>query len=280
MDIATIAAKKQAIIDQFGAWTAHNIHLGGDLYTLENAVVGDEVKLRRILQMVADVARCPLSSLRVLDLACLEGLYAIEFARQGATVVGIEGRAASLEKARFAGQTLGLNQLEFYQDDVRNLSSMKYGRFDVVLCLGILYHLDMPDAILFLEQIAAVCQGFAIIDTHIGLPQKSYSHNGHTYWGQNYIEHNPASTAAERQQNLWASLDNPDSFWFTRTALLNALSHVGFTSVYECWMPAEHDKPSDRLTLIALKGQPQALRCAPLLNDQPIEDLPEPRQLE
>jgi Methyltransferase domain len=276
MDGAAIAAQKQAIIEKFGAWTAHNIHLGGDIYTISNAVAGDEIKLRRILQIVADSAPKPLTDLRVLDLACLEGLYAVEMAQQGATVVGIEGRAASLEKARFAGQTLGLKQLEFYQDDVRNLSPAKYGNFDVVLCLGILYHLDMPDAVQFLALIAAVCQGFAIIDTHVGQAKTAYQHDGKTYWGQLYIEHEATATIAERQQNLWASLDNANSVWLTRNSLLNALTHVGFTSVYECCMPAEHQKPSDRLTLLAIKGQTQNLCSAPLLNDVPIADLLEP----
>ena len=63
----TIAAQKQAIVEQFGAWTAHNIHLGDDVYTIDSAIFGDEIKLRRILQIVADNARKPLDQLRGLD---------------------------------------------------------------------------------------------------------------------------------------------------------------------------------------------------------------------
>jgi hypothetical protein len=58
-------------------------------------------KLRRIVQVVTDIAGTQLHNLGVLDLACLEGGYAIEFARQGAKAVGIEGREASVMKARF-----------------------------------------------------------------------------------------------------------------------------------------------------------------------------------
>jgi hypothetical protein len=91
-----------------------------------------------IVQMVRDVAGRPLRELRVVDLACLEGMYRIELARQGARVVAIEGREANLDKARPAQEALALDNLELYLDDVRNLSAKKYGRFDVVLatCTG------------------------------------------------------------------------------------------------------------------------------------------------
>ena len=54
-----------------------SIHLGGDLYTRQPALDG---RLRRILQIACDLAGKPLSQLRVLDLACLEGHYGIELA--------------------------------------------------------------------------------------------------------------------------------------------------------------------------------------------------------
>src|SRR5438309_10055658 len=94
LDRTVFETKKRAIIDRFGPWVANNIHLADDLYTIGKRIEGDEIKLRRVLQVVADATRRPLDTLRVLDLACLEGLYAIEFARHGATVVGIEGREA------------------------------------------------------------------------------------------------------------------------------------------------------------------------------------------
>ena len=52
--------------------------------------------------MIQDITQCNFKELRILDLACLEGQYAIEFAMQGAEVVGIEGREANIQKAIFA----------------------------------------------------------------------------------------------------------------------------------------------------------------------------------
>jgi len=276
MDVELIESRKRRIVERFGPWSAHNIFLEGDVYTINKGIAGDEVKLRRILQNVSDLSRRPLDSLRVLDLACLEGLYAVEFARHGAKVVGIEGREANLAKARFAKEVLALENLEFVQDDVRNLSKAKYGQFDVVLCLGILYHLDAPDVLAFLEQVADVCRDFALIDTHVSLvPEKSCLHRGRKYWGRAYQEHAAGSPPQERTGRLWASLDNPESFWLTRPSLYNALSHAGFTTVYECHMPPESEKPLDRVTLLAMRGQRQELFCSPILSAQPIGDLAE-----
>lgn len=98
---------------------------------------------------------------------------------------------------------------------------------------------------------------------------------GKTYWGRPYVEHAPTASPEEKAQNLWASLDNAQSFWLTRASLLNALAHAGFTSVFECHVPAEATKPADRITLVACKGAPQALQSAPLLANQPPGEVAE-----
>ncbi len=257
MEKAEIIKRKEALIAKYGPWTGHNIRLADDLYTISPQLSGDEIKLRRIRQIVADLSPKPVDQLRVLDLACLEGLYACEFARLGATAVGIEGREANIAKAHFAQEVLGLSNLSFHQDDVRNLSRAKYGEFDVVLCLGILYHLDAPDVFLFLEKIAEVCRGIVIIDTHIALKKrKTVRYQEKDYQGKSFREHSFWSSLAERQKALWASLDNPRSFWPTLPALLSFLTGIGFTSTYECLSPPEPNKPRDRITLVAVGTEP------------------------
>lgn len=282
MNIELIEKRKGEIVNQFGQWTAHNIQLQDDIYTIGKRVVGDEFQLRRIIQITSDIAREPLSNLRVLDLGCLEGLYAIEFGLRGAEVVAIEGREANIAKARFAKDTLAIdiNNLEFVQDDVRNLSKKKYGSFDVVLCLGILYHLDAPDVFSFMENVAEVCQRFAIIDTHVtNVCEEFYVHNNKKYCGRHAREHSPTSTPQERAKRLWASLDNPKSFCLTRPSLYNLLAHVGFTSVFECHYPREmHRYKSERTTLVALKGRRENLLSSPLVAVMPDDDWPEIQQ--
>jgi 2-polyprenyl-3-methyl-5-hydroxy-6-metoxy-1,4-benzoquinol methylase len=255
--VESIREQRAALESRFGPWTAHNIRLADGVYTLSEAPVGDEVKLRRITQLVADTFAGQISGLRVLDLACLEGMYAIEFALRGAEVVAIEGREANLEKARFAARVLGLGGIDFQLGDVRDLSRERHGVFDVVLCLGILYHLDAGDLIPFVERLHEVCRRALVIDTAIALGgHEELTHDGSAYKGRTLVEHAPESTTEERLQALWSSLDNPSAWVPTRPSLARLLAATGFTSVLECWVPAEPEKTPDRITLVALKGEP------------------------
>lgn len=276
MDTQEILDRKERIVGEFGPWTAHNIHLGGGIYTVDRSVAGQEVMLRRVLQIIQDVAHHPLRELRVLDLACLEGLYGIELALQGATVVGLEARQASIEKARAVKEILGLTGIELIQDDVRHISVQKYGRFDVVLCAGILYHLDAPDVFGFLEQIFEMSTDFAVFDTHVSIAAKEERiHKNRKYFGCSYVEHDSDSSIDERTKRLWASVDNINSFWFTKPSLLNFLSHTGFTSVYECHNPSAINDWLDRVTLVALKGTRKALLSSEVSNSSVADDWPE-----
>jgi 2-polyprenyl-3-methyl-5-hydroxy-6-metoxy-1,4-benzoquinol methylase len=139
-----IRKKKVAIESEHGPWTAYNIDLGDGTQTAPQLAC-PHLRLRRIVQTVSDFAGKPWSELRILDLASLEGIFALECASHGAQVVAIEGREANNVRAKFAAEALGLSNVEFVTDDVRNLSEGKFGRFDVILCSGILYHLLPSD---------------------------------------------------------------------------------------------------------------------------------------
>lgn len=209
-----------------------------------------------MLQIAADLSAKPLDQLRVLDLACYEGQFAIEFARLGAEVLGIEGREENVAAARRHAEQWALERLELRQGDVRALARADTGGFDVVLCLGLLYHLDFPDVIGLLERIAEVCDGVAIFDTHINLGvSRTFHDRGRTYRGRVYIEHSARASDAERESSRWASLDNATSFWPTRASLINALMDAGFTSVYECEVPPAPNASVDRRTFVAVKGR-------------------------
>jgi 2-polyprenyl-3-methyl-5-hydroxy-6-metoxy-1,4-benzoquinol methylase len=104
----------------------------------EDRLISHGVHLQRIIQVVSDITNQPLDTLRVLDLGCLEGLYGIEFAQHGAEVIAIEGREANIEKARFAKDILGLYNITFVQDDVRNLSVEKRRKVRAFRCCSML----------------------------------------------------------------------------------------------------------------------------------------------
>lgn len=192
----------------------------------------------------------------MLDLACLEGLYGIEFAMQGADVLAIEGREENAQKARHAAERLGCQRYEIRVEDVRDLSPERHGTFDVVLCLGILYHLDATDVFRLAQAVADCTTRVALFRTAIGLKgRRSEQHDGRDYHGLSYVE--PGSN--------WSSIGNSTSFWPTRASLLNLLGEVGFTTIAELVGPpiVELDGAPDAICLACVKGKQFELLATP-----------------
>jgi 2-polyprenyl-3-methyl-5-hydroxy-6-metoxy-1,4-benzoquinol methylase len=284
MDGREVERRRATIVEKYGPWTAHSIALGNGIYTSPPRL---DTRLRRIVQSAGDLLGYPFCGRRVLDLACLEGQLAIEFALQGANVVAIEGRTVNLEKAKFAAEVLGLKNVELLLGDVRDLSVERHGKFDLILCAGILYHLDAPDVMEFVQRIADACENMAVFDTHISLRERvSFAWREQTYWGKFVKEHAPKASAADIEASLWYSLDNRRSFHFTRDSLCNLLRHVGFTSVFESMIPYEAYNPdwlrgstdgrlyefNDRIMLIGVKGERRSVLTSPLTDARPDLD--------
>ena len=244
--------RRSRIIAEFGPWTNYNIDLGDGVFTMHEGREGmAEQRVSRIVRVVQDIAAKPISELRVLDLACYEGAFGVALAQQGASVVGLEARREHVVKAQFATEALALDQVEIIQADVRELDRATHGAFDVVLCLGILYHLDAPDCFEMMERIFDVCTDLAIVETQVGLSRSRREVYGNReYRGRTY----PENTAQPG-----ASKDNSQSFWPSRASLLNLLSDVGFTSVSEVLTPVIPDLAAfeDHVTLVAWKGLEQ-----------------------
>jgi SAM-dependent methyltransferase len=232
----------------------------------------------------------PLAELRVLDLGCLEGQFALEFALHGSQVVAVEGREVNLRKSRFAAEALGVANVELRHDDVRDLDRTAYGRFDVILCLGILYHLDADDAVELIHSLSGLCGRLLIIDSHFSLePRAAIDAKGHSYHGDFWTEYEAGARQAEEEDAVWSSIGNDRSFLFTRASLCNLLRHAGYTSVYECLNPHEDHSPDwprtprsgawmewpDRTTFVAMKGAPVALLTSPATNQSAERDHPE-----
>jgi SAM-dependent methyltransferase len=214
------------------------------------------------LQIADDLVGVPFERLRVLDLACLEGLYGAEFAAHGATVVGVEIRAANIEKACFVKRVLGLDSYELIQDDVRSATPARFGEFDVAICSGILYHLEAADAAALLRNLRAMTRRLLMVDTRIARkPEVRVTLDSKEYWGCVYREHKAGTTAQQREHALWSPADNETSFWFTRESLVNLLRDTRYTSVFECHAPGYKKLADDRLTMVAVPGR----QIAPLL---------------
>lgn len=269
----------QNIKYEYGAW-AFDIPLPFDVWTGGNLNI-PHTRLKRIVQIVSDLVGKPLKECRILDLGCLDGIFSIEFAQHGAETIGIEVREDNIKKAIFCKEVLNLNNLDFRHEDARNISIESHGMFDAIICSGLLYHLTAPDAIELISKMFNMSHKVVVIDTHIALePVTHYLNGNDEYWGKPYIEHSEHDSHKIKSKRLWASWDITQSFWFTRSSLINILNRAGFTSVYECFAPSHLNfgKPGiehfDRCTFVALKGKKCKLTTSPAANDL-NEDWPE-----
>ena len=227
------------------------------------------VKVRRVMQLIRDFSKKPFDQLQILDLACGEGVYAIEAALRSAEVKALDARIERMSEGVKAAERLGLRNLSFEQTDIRNVNISSHGSVDIVLFLGILYHLDQKDAFPVLKNIYEMCQQFVVIDTHIALHGVvNIEHDGRSYKGKQWREHADDDPEELRRNRLQSSLDNPLSFWFTKESLFQLLNDVGFTSVCECNVPLEPFKSKERITVIAVKGERVQVSSYPWVNDK------------
>jgi tRNA (mo5U34)-methyltransferase len=126
-------------VDALGPWF-HNLDLKG-VSTAPSHFLGDypRVKWRRFAGVVPD----NLQGKTVLDIGCNAGFYAMEMKRRGADrVLGLDTDDEYLAQARFAADVSGL-EIEF-----RKMSTYDVGqlgeKFDLVIFMGVLYHLRHP----------------------------------------------------------------------------------------------------------------------------------------
>ena len=126
-------------IDELGPWF-HNMRLGG-VWTAPEHFLGDypNVKWQRFAHAIPP----DLTGQTVLDIGCNGGFYAIEMKRRGAErVVAVDADADYLAQASFAAKVAGV-EIEFRQLSVYDMGRIGE-RFDIVLFLGVFYHLRHP----------------------------------------------------------------------------------------------------------------------------------------
>jgi len=126
-------------IQKLGKWF-HNIELNG-VKTAPDHFLGDYPNVK--FQMFADAIPKDLTGKTVLDIGCNAGFYSIEMKRRGASrVLGIDSDEVYLNQARYAAKVSGVD-IEFRNMSVYDVGSLGE-KFDVVIFMGVLYHLRHP----------------------------------------------------------------------------------------------------------------------------------------
>lgn len=80
----------------------------------------------------------------ILDLGAGTGIYSFYYAEKGNPVVSTDITPRHVQMIKAKADELGMNHVRAKVIDARDLSCFKSGRFDVVLCLGPIYHLTDP----------------------------------------------------------------------------------------------------------------------------------------
>jgi tRNA (mo5U34)-methyltransferase len=126
-------------VQELGDWF-HNIRLGS-VETAPNHFLGDypAIKWNTFQHAIPE----DLTGKSVLDIGCNAGFYSMEMKRRGAErVLGIDSDDDYLAQAQFAAEVNGL-AIEFRRMNVYDVPQLGE-QFDVVLFMGVLYHLRHP----------------------------------------------------------------------------------------------------------------------------------------
>jgi 2-polyprenyl-3-methyl-5-hydroxy-6-metoxy-1,4-benzoquinol methylase len=241
----------EEVRDFLSPWN-HNIRLAPGIYT---AFCDDWYDEHQAIMNVIDRHLAGRYSRRkVLDLGCLEGYFSLECALHGADVIGVDAKEINIKKCEFVKSVLDVSNLSFVLDDAMNVARERYGSFDLVLALGLLYHLDDPFT--FLARLADVCDGLLVLDTLVALedepqtigewkPELSAVRDFHfgekSYRGRLYREYQEGADEVERALSTTASDTNDLSVWLTEDALVSLLRDVGFEQLEKIVFTKQED---------------------------------------
>ena len=164
-------AEVERLIAEHGRWW-HEIELAPGIVT-----PGDDSN--RMKLPILDALGLPpdLRGKRALDIGCSDGYFSFELEKRGAEVVAIDFVPETYTGFATARTILG-SRVDYRMDNVYNLTPDDYGRFDVVLFLGVLYHLRKPLAALdairsVMHEGAQLFVGTMLIDQYFLLPDGS-----------------------------------------------------------------------------------------------------------
>jgi SAM-dependent methyltransferase len=123
---------------------------------------------------LVDLCGGSLAGKRVLDLGCNAGFWSLRAIESGcAFVLGIDGRQMHIDQAQLVFEAKGVagSLYDFRCANLFDVMSRDIGSFDVVLCLGLLYHVSKPMTLL--EWISGINTDLLVIDTSLSTREGS-----------------------------------------------------------------------------------------------------------
>lgn len=128
-------------VAELGPWF-HNLHLPDGTQTAPSHPLGDFPAFK--WKELAPHLPRDMTGMRALDIGCNAGFYTFELARRGAAVTAIDVEERYLRQARWAAARYGLtDQTSFRKMQIYDLVRVDE-TYEVVLFLGVFYHLRYP----------------------------------------------------------------------------------------------------------------------------------------
>lgn len=185
--------------DERGPWVTR--------FTIDGRSYGGELDFRDDVRLRIFASEFP-NVQTVLELGSLEGGHTFELARSGLHVTAVEARADNLNRARYMQRLVGLQNVDFVKANLEVVRLADFGRFDVVFCSGLLYHLPRPWVLL--DELATVADA-AFLWTHYAAQV------------EDEVEGVPGLWFAEGPLSDPLSGVSPKSFWMTLPEIVERL---------------------------------------------------------
>src|SRR5262245_23247709 len=189
----------------------------------------------------------------VLEVGCCEGIHTVQLAQVCKQVVALDVRPHNIACALTRLFVHNVTNARLLLQDVRDLDE-RFGRFDVLFHVGVLYHLSDP--VDHLRRAAPLADAL-LLDTHyaddsLPFPPATLQSGDRTYNGRVY------------QEGIWSDVFSgvePTSFWLDRDDLLGLLGDVGFDAVEVLDDRRERNGP--RFTVLARRTPARPAAAAP-----------------
>jgi 2-polyprenyl-3-methyl-5-hydroxy-6-metoxy-1,4-benzoquinol methylase len=157
-----------AVVDSFNPWWMPFRLRNGDT-TIDTTSITGRVNLDNYLfrldlinGTLVELLGGEIATTSVLDIGCNAGFFSLDLAARGAQRVdGLDLRDANIDQARFLAEHYGIENVAFHVSDADDVAQGL--QYDVVLNLGLLYHVVNP--LQHLRQTYELCSRYAIIDS-------------------------------------------------------------------------------------------------------------------
>lgn len=163
-------------IASFPTWH-YQLDLKGNLTPIhkEDRVNRHRQRKAYFFDPLVDLFGGSLAGKRVLDLGCNAGFWSLCAAEAGCDyVLGLDGRQMHVDQANlvFEVNEVEENRYDFVAANLFDVDLSSFGAFDIVLCLGLMYHISKP--VDLMERIAQVNSDVLLIDTTLSTVPGSY----------------------------------------------------------------------------------------------------------